>query len=92
MDETQGASEERTDTYLTYVEGVPQLVTQRFTKSTGGVPGCARQQAGAAQLLGADAVFFLTTLGVKLYVLNYFFGHIAAGNLLYSKSGAWVNL
>ncbi|MBI2285726.1 hypothetical protein HYU82_02800 [Candidatus Saccharibacteria bacterium] len=48
LGEAQGASEERTETYLTYVEGVPQLVTPRFAKSAGGVPGYARQQAGAA--------------------------------------------
>ncbi|MBI4033386.1 hypothetical protein HY379_00095 [Candidatus Saccharibacteria bacterium] len=49
MVEEQGAGEEWTETYLTYVEGMPQLATQRFTKSAGGMPGYARQQAGAAR-------------------------------------------
>jgi len=54
LDAAQGASEERTEAYMQYVEGVPQLATQRSAKSTGGVPGYARQQAGAVRRYGPD--------------------------------------
>jgi len=41
----QGASEERTELYILYSEGAPQLATPRSATSNCGVSGCARKQA-----------------------------------------------
>lgn len=35
---------------MKYSERATEFATWRFTKSTGGVPGCARQQAGAVRI------------------------------------------
>lgn len=51
LDAGLGASEERTEVYLTYSEGVPQLATPRCAKNSGGVSGYAGQQAGVVRRL-----------------------------------------
>ena len=44
MDAMQGAREERTEVYLAYSEGVPQLETRQSAKSFCGVAGSAGKQ------------------------------------------------
>lgn len=44
-----GADVERTETYLTYVEGVPQTATTPEAKSVSGVAGSASRQADAVR-------------------------------------------
>jgi hypothetical protein len=51
LDATQGASEERSEMYLTYIERVPQLATPRCAISACGVCGLAEKQASAAHRL-----------------------------------------
>ncbi len=49
LDVAQGASEQRTETYIQYDEGAAQLATQRCAKSAGKMPGYARNLASAAE-------------------------------------------
>lgn len=44
----QGASEQRTKVYLTYIEGAAQLATQQCAKIVGRVNGSAIEQADKA--------------------------------------------
>jgi hypothetical protein len=49
LDVMQGASEERTEVYMEYSEGVPQLATPQRAKSFCGVDGFAGKQAKAVR-------------------------------------------
>jgi len=51
LDAMQGASEKRTELYLTYSEEVPQQATQQCAKSDSSATGFARRQADAARRL-----------------------------------------
>ena len=52
LDAAQGVSEERTEAYMEYVEGVPQLATKCCAKNTSGAASYAGRQAGVARGLG----------------------------------------
>jgi hypothetical protein len=49
LDAMQGASEERTEMYTGYFEGVPQLATPQRAKSFCGFAGLAGKQAKAVR-------------------------------------------
>lgn len=45
LDAGQGASEEQTEIYMKYIEGVPELATQPGASSNSGATGFAGRQA-----------------------------------------------
>ena len=48
-DEALGAGEERTEMYMKYIEGVPQLATPQGAKSQAGAAGFAGRQGLAVR-------------------------------------------
>lgn len=48
LDEVQGKGEQRSETYMKYVEGAAESLTKQFAKSKSGAGGSAHRQAVAA--------------------------------------------
>ena len=64
-DTALGASEQRTEPYMKYGEGVEELGTTRSTASTSSVIGSAEQQAGAICRLLSNVVASSVNLHTK---------------------------
>jgi hypothetical protein len=70
----QGASEARTELYLTYSEGVLELATQRFAESISGATSIAGWQAGAVcGLLGIQSFLQFSNMLLYLTLKGHFF-------------------